>query len=86
MFKILVRMNSGNLNISRSISRDFFLADHTLPTHPELPWPEIAPSPLNDTTQPVDIEQEGWSSTMEMKALTVWNETEQKQLFQEEQK
>jgi len=49
----------------RSISRDFSLADHTLPTRPEPAWQKMAQSPLNDTTQPVDSEEEGRSSTMD---------------------
>jgi len=51
----------------RSISRDFSLADHTLPTRPEPAWQKMAQSPLNDTTQPVDNEEEGQSSTMKKK-------------------
>ena len=38
---------------------DFSLADHTLPTRPEPAWQKMAQSPLNDTTQPVDSEEEG---------------------------
>jgi len=53
----------------RSISRDFSLADHTLPTRPEPAWQKMAQSPLNDTTQPVDNEEEGRSSTMDKKWL-----------------
>jgi len=49
----------------RSISRDFSLADHTLPTRPEPAWQKIAQSPLNDTTQPVDSEEEGQSLPMD---------------------
>ena len=37
----------------------------TLPTRPEPAWQKMAQSPLNDTTQPVDIEEEGWSPTMD---------------------
>jgi len=43
----------------RSISRDFPLADYTLPTHPEPAWQKMAQSPLNGTTKPVEIEEEG---------------------------
>jgi len=46
-----------------SISRDFSLADRTLPTRPEPVWQKMAQSPLKDTTQPVDSEEEGRSST-----------------------
>jgi len=35
------------------------MADRTLPTRPELAWQKMAQSPLNDTTQPVDSEEEG---------------------------
>jgi len=42
-----------------SISRDFSLADRTLPTGPEPAWQKMAQSPLNGTTQPVDIKEEG---------------------------
>ena len=34
-----------------STSRGFSLADHTLPTHPEPPWQNIAQPPLHGTTQ-----------------------------------
>ena len=47
----------------RNISRDFSLADHTLATRPETAWQTMAQSPLNNTTQPVDIEEEGRSPT-----------------------
>ena len=47
----------------RSISRDFSLADHTLPTRPEPAWQQNTESP-NGITQPVDIEEKGRSSTM----------------------
>ena len=55
----------------RSISRDFSLADRTLPTHPEPAWQNMAQSqsPLKDTTQPVDSEEEGRSSTMDRRWL-----------------
>jgi len=53
----------------RSISRDFFLADHTLPTRPEPAWHKMAQSPLNGTTQPVNIEEEGRSPTMDRQLL-----------------
>jgi len=43
---------------------DISLADGTLPTHPEPAWQKMAQSPLNDTTQPVDIEEEGRNPTM----------------------
>ena len=43
----------------RGILRDFTLADHTLPTRPGRAWPEMVQSPLDGTTQPVDIEEEG---------------------------
>jgi len=39
--------------------KDFSLADRTLPTRPEPAWQKMAQSPLNDTTQPVDSEEEG---------------------------
>jgi len=48
----------------QGISRDFSLADHTLPTHSEPVWQKMAQSPLNETTQSVDIEEEGQSLTM----------------------
>jgi len=47
----------------RSISRDFSLTDHTLPTRLQPAWQKMAQSPLNGTTQPVEIEEEGWSPT-----------------------
>jgi len=53
----------------RSISRDFHLADRTLPTRPEPAWQKMAQSPLNDTTQPVDSEEEGRNSTMDRQWL-----------------
>jgi len=53
----------------QSISRDFSLADRTLPTHPEPAWQKIAQSPLNDTTQPVDSEEEGRSPTTDRRWL-----------------
>jgi len=39
--------------------KGFFPADRTLPTRPEPGWQKMAQSPLNDTTQPVDSEEEG---------------------------
>jgi len=42
--------------------RIVFLADHTLPARPEPAWQEMVQSPLNGTTQPVDVEEEGRSS------------------------
>jgi len=45
----------------RSISRDFSLADHTLPTRPEPARQKMAQSLLNATTQPEDSEEEGQS-------------------------
>jgi len=42
---------------------DFSLADRTLPTRPEPVWQKMAQSPLNDTTQPVDSEEEGRTPT-----------------------
>jgi len=53
----------------RSISRDFTFADYTLPIRPELAWQKMAQSPLNGTTQPVDIEEEGRSPTMNRRQL-----------------
>jgi len=47
----------------RSISREISLADHTLPTHPESAWQKRAQSPLDGTTQPVDIEEKGRNPT-----------------------
>jgi len=44
----------------------FFLADHTLPTRAEPAWQKMAQSPLNDTTQPVDSEEEGRSPTTDV--------------------
>jgi len=43
--------------------KGFSLADHTLPTRPEPAWQKMAQFPLNDTTQPVDSEEEGRSPT-----------------------
>jgi len=47
----------------------FSLADRTLPTRPEPAWQKMAQSPLNDTTHPVDSEEEGRSSTMDRRWL-----------------
>jgi len=47
--------------------KEFFLADRTLPTRPEPAWQKMAQSPLNDTAQPVDSEEEGRSPTMDKK-------------------
>ena len=52
-----------------SISRDFPLADHTLPTRPEPAWPKIAQILLKCTTQPVDIEAEDRSPTTDRRWL-----------------
>ena len=43
----------------RSISSDFSLADHALPTGPEPAGKSGSISPLNGTTQPVDIKEKG---------------------------
>jgi len=51
----------------RSISRDFSLADRTLPTRYELQ--KMAQSPLNDTTQPVNNEEEGRSPTTDRRRV-----------------
>jgi len=59
----------SSLVSKRSISRDFSLADRTLPTRPEPAWQKMAQSPLNDTTQPVDSEEEGRSPTMDRRWL-----------------
>jgi len=48
----------------------FPLADYTLPTRPEPAWQKMAESPHNSTTQPVDIKEEGGSSTMDRQWLT----------------
>ena len=42
--------------------KGFSLTDRTLPTHPEPAWQKMAQSLLNDTTQPVDSEEEGQKS------------------------
>ena len=47
----------------------FFLADNPMPTCPEPVWQKTTQSPLNDTTQPVDIKEEGQSSTMDRQWL-----------------
>jgi len=52
----------------RSILRDFSLADRTLPTRPEPAWQKMAQI-LNDTTQPVDSEEEGRSPTTDRQWL-----------------
>jgi len=41
----------------RSISREFSLADHTLPVRPEPAIQKVAQSPLNGTTQTLEIEE-----------------------------
>jgi len=70
---LTVRMSSlwpgFNLRPWRSISRDFTLADHTLPARPEPAWQKRAQSPLNGTTQPVEIEEEGQSPTTDRRWL-----------------
>jgi len=48
-----------------SISKEFYLADHTLPTRPEPAWQKIPQSPVNGSTQPVDSEQEGQNSAID---------------------
>jgi len=40
-----------------------------LPTHPELAWQKMAQSPLDGSTQPVDIEEEGRSPTTDRRWL-----------------
>jgi len=52
-----------------SISRDFSLADHTLPSCPEPAWQKMAQSPLSGVTQPVDSEEESGSLTMDRQWL-----------------
>ena len=59
-----------NSLLRRSISRNFSLADHTLSTCLEPAWQKMAQSPLNDTTQPLDSEEEGRSSAMDRQRLT----------------
>jgi len=45
----------------RSIPRDFFLADHTLPTRPEPVWQKMAQSPLNLYTLKRRAEVQPWT-------------------------
>jgi len=40
-----------------------------LPTRSQPAWQKMAQSPLKDTTQPVDSEEEGQSSTMDRRWL-----------------
>jgi len=54
--------------------KGFFPADRTLSTRPEPAWQKMAQSPLKNTTQPVDSEEEGRSSTMDRR----WNKTKTK--------
>jgi len=58
-----------NFRPMRGISRYSSRADHTLPTRPEPGWQKMARSRLNGTTQPVDIKEEGQSSTMDRQWL-----------------
>ena len=53
----------------RSISRDFSLTDHTLPTRLEPVWQKMAQSPLNGTAKPVDIKEEGLCPTTDRQSL-----------------
>ena len=49
----------GPGSIPSCILKNFSLADHTLPSPPELAWQKMAPSPLTSgTTQPVYMEEE----------------------------
>jgi len=41
----------------------------TLPIRPEPAWQKMAQSPLNDTTQPVDSEEEGRGPTTDKRWL-----------------
>ena len=59
----------SSLSVLPLILRDFSLTDHTLPTHPEPAWQKMAQSPLDDTTQPVDSEEEGRSLTTDRRWL-----------------
>jgi len=56
----------------QSIQRDFYLADHPLPTRSEPAWQKMAQPPLNGIAQPVDILEEGWSSTNQWLKRTNW--------------
>jgi len=49
--------------------KGFFSADRTLPIRPEPSWQKMAQSPLNDTTQPVDSEEEGRSPNTDRRWL-----------------
>ena len=51
------------------ISRNFSLADHTLIIRPEPAWQKMAQPPLNDTTQPADIEEEDKSPAVNKRWL-----------------
>jgi len=51
------------------ILTDFSLADHILPTRPEPAWQKMTQSPLNGTTQHVEIEEEAQSSTTDREWL-----------------
>jgi len=57
------------------LSRDFSLADRTLPTGPEPACQKMAESPLNDTAQPVDSEEEGPSPIMDRQWLIEENDS-----------
>ena len=50
-----------------------FTIMNTLSTHPEPAWLKMAQSPLNDTKQPVDINEEGLHSISEIKVMGHWS-------------
>jgi len=61
---------TGSISVPRrNISRDFSMADHTLPTRPASTWQKMAQSPLNGTTQPIDSEEESRHPAMERQCM-----------------
>jgi len=56
-------MGEGQISLVVSFSCAKPSTDHTLPTRPDPAWLKMAQSPLNNTTQPVNSEEEGRSPT-----------------------
>jgi len=58
------------------VFQGIFLADHSLPTRSELVWQKMTRSPLNGTTRPVNIEEEGRGPTMDRQTDSGWRKDE----------
>jgi len=65
----VLSMARGHFPTVEEYFKGFSLAYHTLPTRLEPAWQNMIQSPLNGTTQPVDVEEEGQRPTTDRQRL-----------------